>query len=386
MKIFYLVSRFPHPLDKGDKVRAYYQIKHLARNHDIYLCALSDCDVPAGSIEAIKPLCKKIYVFRLQLFTRVVNLVLALFKGLPFQVGYFYSRRVHKEISKIIVQIKPDLIFSQLIRTSQYVKGESSFDKMLDYQDAFSMGYERRIKNEILMRPLLKMEAKRLRRYESKVFDYFQKHIIITNQDRININHPRNSEIKVIRNGINTDYFKPKDTEKIYDLVFVGGMSYPPNVDAVEYIAYKIIPLLKIKRPEIKFLIAGASPARKVKRLRSENVTVTGWVDDIRTCYLNSKVFIAPMRIGIGLQNKLLEAMSMKLSCVTSPLANRALEATPGEDLLIGNSPSEYAHHIEKLLDDDEYASKIAMNGYYFIIKNYDLDSVGEELEKYMTE
>ena len=116
-------------------------------------------------------------------------------------------------------------------------------------------------------------------------------------------------------------------------------MSYPPNVNAVMYIAKEIFPLLLKHKPDIKLLIAGATPTNAVKSLANANIHVSGWMDDIRDAYNESSIFLAPLQIGTGLQNKLLEAMSMELPCITSALANNALKACDGEEILIGETP-----------------------------------------------
>lgn len=387
MKIFYLVSRFPLPLIKGDKLRAFHQIKNLSQKHEIILCAISGYDIPEKDIQKMKEYCSDVFIFKLGKTARIPGLISSFIRGLPFQVGFFYSSKLKAKIHDLISKIKPDLVFTQLIRTSEYTKDLADYTKLLDYQDTFSKGFERRLKTEFfLKRMFFYIESKRLKKYENKIFDYFEKHTIITRHDRDAIPHPRRNEIRVIRNGVDSKYFQKKTSTKVYDIVFIGGMQYAPNVDAVTYVVEKIMPLLKLKYPNLKFLIAGANPTKKVLELNSENVIVTGWVDDIRECYLQGKIFLAPMQIGVGLQNKLLEAMAMKLPCVTSPLANQPLGAKEGEEVLIGDLPTDYAHHIQQLLDDEDYATKIGMNGYYFVMKNYDWDTVIKQLNDYILE
>ena len=172
--------------------------------------------------------------------------------------------------------------------------------------------------------------------------------------------------------------------EKEYDLVFTGNMGYPPNVNSVIYLCEKILPIVREKIPEIKIMFAGASPDPKVKAVNSKNVKVTGWVDDIRECYAKAKIFIAPMQIGTGLQNKLLEAMAMNIPCITSPLANNALEAKNGKEIIIGDSPEEYAEKIIYFLEHKNEADKIAENGYNFVHKNYNWENATQKLENLM--
>jgi glycosyltransferase involved in cell wall biosynthesis len=171
--------------------------------------------------------------------------------------------------------------------------------------------------------------------------------------------------------------------EKEFDLVFTGNMGYPPNINAAEFLAGKILPLVLKDRPDTQLLIAGASPHLRVSVLKSDNVTVTGWVPDMRECYAASRIFIAPMQIGTGLQNKLLEAMAMEIPCITSGLANQALQAKPGEEILIATSPEEYAAEILKLLNNPGEAGRIAKNGYEYVKNNFSWEAETARIEAF---
>ena len=216
------------------------------------------------------------------------------------------------------------------------------------------------------------MEYHRLKRYEATIFDDFDVKTIISEPDRTLFPHEKRDEILIIPNGVDHDYFKPQECEKRYDLVFTGNMSYPPNVNAVEYLAEEIMPIVWKTLPETKLYIAGATPDPKVKKAASDKIIVSGWLDDIRDAYAQSRVFIAPMRIGTGLQNKLLEAMSMRLPAITSPLANASLGAKPNEEILIGSNAEEVAQHIITLLTDKEKAERLAQAGFDFTNRVYD--------------
>ncbi len=158
-------------------------------------------------------------------------------------------------------------------------------------------------------------------------------------------------------------------------------MGYPPNIDAAHFIAKEIFPLVLKKIPAATLLIAGANPHASVKSLQSGNINISGWMPDIRESYAASRIFIAPMRIGTGLQNKLLEAMSMELPCITSPLANQALGATVNQDILVGTTAQEYADHIINLLEDPSRAREMAINGFGFVTKNFSWENSSALLE-----
>ena len=134
------------------------------------------------------------------------------------------------------------------------------------------------------------------------------------------------------------------------------------------------------KMPGAKLLVAGATPAARIQILESKNVHVSGWVEDIRESYGRSRVFIAPMLISIGLQNKLLEAMAMQLPCITSELANNALGATHDVNILVCGTPQEYADAVLRRLGNPKEAARISAAGHEFVRENYSWEGVTRPL------
>ena len=381
MKLLVVLSRFPYPLEKGDKLRAYHQIRVLSRQHDIYLFALSDTEVPAASMEALRPFCKEIRVGRICWWTKLTNSLRAFFNGWPIQCGYFYSSEAKKALRQFADEVKPDAIYAQLVRTVPYVQ-ELKGEKTIDYQDVFSQGMLRRAERApFWQKPFFKMESRRLWRYEAEVFPLFQHHTIITEVDRDLMPVKDKDKISIVGNGVDFEQYKYDGQEKIYDLIFAGNMSYAPNVDAAEFIVKQILPGLLPQFPNLRLVLCGANPAPRVRALQGPHVTVTGWVESIAEYYAQSRIFIAPMRLGTGLQNKLLEAMATQLPCVTSPLAGKPLKgAVPQQDLLICSTPDDYAAAITRLLTDSAYYQQIASNGYQYVQQRYSWEAATEPL------
>lgn len=383
-KILFLTSRIPFPLEKGDKLRAYYQIKYLSKNADIILCCISQEPLSIEADRELKKYVKEIYVYTTSKWSILYNMLVAGIYKLPFQVGFFFNTGAHYFFTKAIQKEQPDHIFVQLIRMAEYVSKEKSIPKSLDYMDTFSKGIQRRMLNASGIKKLaFRFEYNRLRKYEAKIYANFKNTYIISEQDKQSFDFPESKDIKVSPNGVDHHFFKPNENiQKRYDLVFTGNMSYPPNVNAVMYIAKEIFPLLLKHKPDIKLLIAGATPTNAVKSLANANIHVSGWMDDIRDAYNESSIFIAPLQIGTGLQNKLLEAMSMELPCITSALANNALKACNGEEILIGETPEDYLHHILNLLQDQALKIKIAQQGKQFVTNTYNWNAITKDLEQ----
>lgn len=383
MKILYLTPRLPYPIDKGDKLRAFYQIKYLSKNHDIFLLSLDETLTDKLNDNPVKNFCKKIIVFPLTRYKIFFNLFRKIFSSVPFQTAFYYNPRIKKEILKAINDIRPDIIFCQLIRAAEYVIEIKNIPKIIDYVDIISKGLERRAsKSNLLMKFLIKIEFNRVRNYEKKVFKEFDNSIIISGEDRNFLPFEEKENVKIVPNGIDLEYFYPMESEKEYDLFFSGNLNYPPNVDASIYIVKNILPLLLKRKPDIKILIAGASPNKKILSLVSRNVIVKGWVDDIREFYKKAKIFIAPMQLGTGLQNKLLQAMAMKIPCVTSELTMKGLAEGAEKVLLVAKKPLDYSELVIKLLEDDNYRNSIAQRGYEFVQINYRWEKIIENLEE----
>ncbi len=388
MRIFVLLSRIPYPLEKGDKLRAFHQIKVLSEKHEIILCALNplrNAD-KQKAFEQLQPYCRSINFIDLPACGRVANILRAYFSGFPLQSGYFYSRRANRKIKALVAEYQPHHLFAQLSRTARYLV-DIPIKKTLDYQDAFSYGLKRRAdKSGFLLKSVFHLEYKRMEAFEKDIFDSFDIKIIISEQDRALIPHPRNDTIVVVPNGVDMEFFHPLLRKKKQEIVFTGNMNYYPNVDAALFLAKEIMPMVWQRKPDTRLLLAGASPHHKVRRLESRKIKVSGWIDDIREAYAASGIFIAPMRMGTGLQNKLLEAMAMKIPCITTPLANDALKAKEKEEILTGSSAQQLADALLFLLNNQQERNKMAENAFGFVKRNYHWSEATAPLEKIMRE
>jgi glycosyltransferase involved in cell wall biosynthesis len=379
-KLFMILSRFPYPLEKGDKLRAYYQLRELSKDFRIHLVCLSDTPVSIDNLKQIHVFCEELYVFRLTPLGLIWRILVQLFSDKPFQVAYFYSHFIHLKIKKILTSIKPDHVYCQLIRTSEYVKNYHACPKTIDYMDTLSIGMKRRseISGEI-KRIIQKEEAKRLRAYEMKVFDYFENHLIISEQDRSFIAHPDRNKISIVPNGIDLSFFEEKPDKPEFDLVFIGNLSYSPNVEAASFLIKTLLPQL----PNRKLLLAGASPHPRIIKLtaRSPYCSLIGWTENIRETYRKGKIFIAPMHIGTGMQNKLLEAMALGIPSVTTSLVNNAIRGKHREHLLVADNLSQMVNCIKELENDQELRLRIIKNARAFVRERYSWQTSVKELK-----
>lgn len=383
MKIAVVTSRFPYPLEKGDKLRLYFQIKYLSQHHEIILLSLRENPVSESSLKHIQSFCKSVHIFPIHKRKAQFNAIKAFFQKTPLEVGYFFNKKIKSQIEQIIDIEKPDHIYCQLIRMSEYVR-HLPYPKTLDYMDAFSLGMKRRAENSSMwVQYFFKKDAFRIAAYEAEVFHDFQHHSIISLQDRNYLSFWEKEKIHILPNGVDTDFFKPQpEVEQKYDLAFIGNMGYYPNVQAAIFLGKKILPTLLLKNKELKLLIAGARPDVSVKNLSNKNIIITGWVEDIRTAYASSKIFIAPIFHGRGQQNKILEAMAMGIPCITSDQVNKAIGAIPRNSILIANDVESCQEQISLLIENVSLRQQLSKNGLEFIKKNFSWEKYGKQLEQ----
>lgn len=366
-------------------MRAFHQLRELSQNYVITLFAVSEYEVPAAHFNKLKEFCAEVIVHRIPKWKRTLLLVRALVSKFPFQVHYFYDLSGQRKIKALIQKVEFNHIYCQLIRTSEYVKNIHHIPKTIDYMDALSAGVQKRIDGRSFYdKWLFQTEAKRLRNYERNIFDFFEHHTIISHQDRALIFHPDRDKIKCIPNGIDPTFFEELPRPESFDFTFVGNMSYPPNIDAVRFIAAEILPAF----PDSRLCVSGATPHASLVKLAQSNpqIHITGWVDDIRESYLDGKIFLAPMNLGTGMQNKLLEAMALRTPCITTDLANNAIGATHGKEILVGNNAEELIQLIRELLADPDKRHAIADAAQELVKKKYSwretTDSLVESMQQ----
>ncbi len=374
-----MLSRVPYPLEKGDKLRAYHLIKELSHEHEVNLFCLSDTAVHSDAESKLKEFCSEVYIHRLSGIGRIFRLMMGFFNSKPFQVSYFYSKNAQRVFNRFVEQHIPQHISCQLVRTAEYALPFSTIPKSIDYMDALSVGMNRMAdKANWPMSSIMKTEYRKLRKYELDILDQFDVRFIISEQDKELLSLP--AELHVLPNGVDPKFFEASNTTKTRDILFTGNMSYRPNVESARFLVNNVMPLVWKQLPQVKVTLAGANPASGVNSLKSSQVEVTGWVDDIKSVYDSSRVFVAPMLINSGLQNKLLEAMACGVPSLTTPLANNALGAQPESQIMIGDDAESIAAQIVVLLTNTEKSATIASQGKAYVEGNFSWEKEAERL------
>jgi len=273
---------------------------------------------------------------------------------------------------------------------AKYLKGIKT-RKVIDLIDATSLYYERAAKRAPgLWRFIYGVESKRLLRYELRMIREFDKAFIISTSDKrylTNCCGLVNDSLIVLPNGANEDLFSRLDNFKKKEesyLVFLGKMNYFANVDAVDYFARKVFPLIKEQIKDIKFIIVGVNPAKEIIKLgKMEGIEVTGFVDDPYKYLEEAKVVVAPMKVAAGIQNKILEAMALGKTVVTTSLGAAGIAGgVDGKHFVIADTEEEMASKILDLIDDKSQRENIGRNARRLVEEKYRWSSIKKILLK----
>lgn len=385
MRILIALSRFPYPTEKGDKVRAYYQIKELSRNNEIFLVCLSEFKVKEEHLAKVLPYVKEVNIIQISLLKRIINLFFGIFNSLPMQVNYFKSHQMKGIVTDWCDKFKIDVCYVQLIRIVENIPNIPQVVFFLDYMDAFSEGTRNRsLKSSFFKRIIYKLESQRLKNYERQVITRFEGLSVITEAEAGFLPEDAQKKLIITPNGVSDHFFNYpllSWAEKKYDIIFSGNMQFVPNIQAALYLIKKVLPLIIWDFPSIKICIAGVDPVSEIKALACNNVIVTGFVEDLGEIMSQSKISVAPMFSGSGLQNKLLENMAVGIPLITSPLSAAPILAIKDKHLLVASDELEFAENIKKLLNNEEYANELGREGQRFVKLNFRWETYNERLE-----
>jgi len=301
-----------------------------------------------------------------------------------FQGSRYNSTIGTSPVDELLAEIDFDLIHVHLFRMAQYVSHLRGIPKMLDLCDSMALNLQRRAAlDRSLKWPLVKLEEHRVRKYEVEAIKSFDWGTVAAAFDRdYLIQQDANLKLSIIPTGVDLEYFQPTSAECQPHLLFTGTMSYFPNWDAALYFYSEIFPLIQSVHPEMVFYIVGNQPVEPLKRLGNRsNVVVTGYVPDIRPYFDRAAVFVSAMRCGSGIQVKNLEAMATGVPVVTTPIGALGLEAKPGQDLFVADTPKEFANRVIHLIESRDLRQSIGNAGRQVVEAKYNWPILVQRLE-----
>ncbi len=358
-KLLYLVHRIPYPPNKGDKIRSYHLLKHLAQRYDIHLGAFVDDENDWQYEDEVKRLCKECCLVPMNPKAAKLASLSGLFEGEALTLPYYRNRALKSWVDRMLSETKMDRIVVFSSAMAQYVEKSDALrimdfvdvdsDKWIQYADAkpWPLSW------------LYRREGRLLLDFERKIAESFDASFFVSSHEAAlfrSLAPESRNRIHHFNNGVDAEYFSPdRDYANPYRegeeaLVFTGAMDYWPNIDAVKWFAREVFPLIRQEKPHARFYIVGSNPAKPVIDLKElAGIAVTGRVNDVRPYLAHARLAVAPLRIARGVQNKVLEALSMAKHVVATQHAMEGIEAAAA--CHIANDAGEFAARILQNLD-----------------------------------
>lgn len=381
-KILFISSRPIFPIKDGGQIRTAQQLELLTQNYDVDVIYLTDTQ-NYSRITDYLPVIKNEYNIIYSKNRSYLNTLKGLLGKLPLQVNYYYSGKLKKWIKKNINDY--DAVFCNNIRTAEYVRKYKSIPKYLDFVDAISMNYmNARNFAKWPMSLIYNLDFHRCRRYEQICLKEFDQCAVISEVDKDYLSTVSET-LHLVGNYINLPSEKHlclhTEPRKI---VFLGKMSYAPNILAVTNFAENIFPALRKRFPDIEFYIVGATPTKQIISLGEiPGVTVTGFVDSIEPYFKNATIVIAPMLTGAGIQNKIIQAMASGCCVATTPRGKEGL-IIENEEIAILDSNKDWITGLTTLIEDPEKRREMGRKAREYVKNNLSKEHISSQFNKFM--
>ena len=377
-ELLFLAHRFPYPPDKGEKIRSWNLIRHLAKTWRVHLGCLSVDGEDARHLEAVRAVCGEVASFPISPRGQKLRALARLRPGRPLMVDYYGDAGLAAWVKKLLAERPIGLGFAYSTPMAQYFEGVG-IPWVLDMVDVDSEKFAAYgAEGRWPMRHVWAREARTLLAYEAQSVRQAQLSLLVSEAEcrRFATLAPQTAgRVFAVQNGVDLDYFHPRHTfprpwaDDAPRVVFTGHMDYPPNAEAAIWFAGQVMPLLRRLSPAPRFAVVGANPLPAVQALAGPDIQVTGRVEDVRPWVAHAAVAVAPLRIARGIQNKVLEAMAMARPVVASPQAFEGVVATPGRDLLVADGAEAMAQAVGAVISGDHpalpAAARAAMEASY---------------------
>lgn len=368
--LLFLCHRIPFPPNKGDKIRSFNMLKALSQTYDVYLACFVDDPFDWQYADKLDKYCKQKLLIKQNKTVAKIKGLKAFLTGEAISVPYYFSRTMAKWTDDILARHNIEKLFVYSSSMAQYVEGENyaHLHRVIDFVDVDSDKWNQYSEGKSgIARWVYKREWRKLQRFENLIADQFEHSLFVSPQEaalfKQQIPESIASKVSGMLNGVDTEFFEANNPniiplEEKVDVVFTGAMDYWANVDAVIWFSQKVWPLIRAKYPDVSFYVVGGNPSPQVQALDGkQGIKITGRVADVRPYIHSAKVAVAPLQIARGLQNKVLEAMSMAKPIVVTNMAIEGIEAR-NQDIRISDDPQLFCDQVCAYLKHSQSADQ----------------------------
>lgn len=377
MRILYLCHRIPYPPNKGDKIRAFHQLRAIAARHEVDVFTLVDDARDLAYQDRLREYCHQLTVARVHPKLARLRALPFLLTRQPLTVPYFYSAELHAKVKSAMGERSYDRVFVYSSAMAQYVDSAGEIPVVMDFVDVDSDKWTQYATfTRFPFSAIYRREGKCLEAYERRACAKSACVILTTAREaQLLLRIAPGARVHVVSNGVDSAYFDPEavaPNRTVPTVIFTGDMSYFPNQEAVTYFAREVLPSIQRSIPEARFLIVGRDPSREVLELgKTRGVEVTGFVPDVRTYLAQAHVAVAPFSIAAGIQNKILEAMAYGLPVVATARTAQGLSPAVADLVDTGDTAEEMAAKVVRLLQDVRFAQRKGTEGRHRVAAEY---------------
>lgn len=381
------------------RVRAHGFLSQLQQQHEVTIVAQCASERDMADVQALRGQGYEVIEVQESRRQAVLRSGLALCSPLPLQVAYARSASFTRTVQRLCLEHTYDVIHVEHLRGMASMESLARTHPLVwDAVDCISLLSKLAMKAgpSLSVRAVARLEYKRTQRYEARMLDQLP-HVLVTSQndrdamialrrmslhDRASSDDELGSGIRVLSNGVDLEYFRPAQQERRrFNLVFSGKMSYHANVATALYLHQQVMPLIWQQRPEATLTIVGSNPPKALQALTSDpRVEVTGYVDDLRSYVGRAEIMLSPMVYSVGIQNKVLEAMALGTPVIVAAKAAAALNALPGQDLMVAGSAQEFAESALRLMNDAELRTSLSQHGRNYVERHHNWKVLTDQL------
>lgn len=386
MNILFLSQVLPYPLDAGPKVRSYYVLRALAEKHRVTLVTFTRTNDPPDALAHLASFCHAVYPVELRRspIRELVAFGTSLVQNRPFLIVRDDLSSMDNKLNEIVRANSFDVVHSDQLSMAHYALRLQVKWRVLDQHNAVWTIMERLAQNEpsVLKRGAIARDGRLLAQYEAETCARFDRVVTVTEQDKQALTFPDyrpQAPIQVIPICIDPDEIAPLDfVPTARDMVCVGGMFYPPNVDGMLWFADRVLPLVWAESPDTRFFVVGARPDARLLDLarQDQRIVVTGYVPDTMEYLKRAAAFVVPLRAGGGMRVKILDAWARAMPIVSTTVGAEGISLVPNENILIADSPDEFARACLRLVQDRIFAGHLAAKGRKWVEAKYNWRTV----------
>ncbi|HET8551475.1 MAG TPA: TIGR03087 family PEP-CTERM/XrtA system glycosyltransferase [Gammaproteobacteria bacterium] len=353
--IVFITHRIPFPPDKGDKIRSYHMLRHLAARYRVHLGTFIDDPRDRVYLDDLRPLCASICAMNLNPKAARLRSLVGLLTGEPLTLRYYRNRHLRRWVRRVLKTQPVAAVIAFSSSTGQYVPADPMCGRrIMDFVDVDSAKWQQYARSARWPASVVyAREARKLAEVERQIAQTFDAAIFVSSDEAAFFRQAvagAGSNVYGLSNGVDSDIFDPAQVmdnpypERGPVIVFTGMMDYRANAEGVGWFAREIFPHIRRRRPDALFYIVGARPTRAVRALAEEpGIRVTGRVTDVKPFVRHAHVAVAPLKVARGIQNKVLEALAMGTPVIGTPQAFEGIAEFPGRAAMTAASPEAFA-------------------------------------------